>query len=318
MTPIWAPYGRAYTFRAPIVGNSTTNFSNTWTATAGTVKIVLDGGAGANVATLPNIVSSQYVYNWYLSASEMQADEVIIQTVDRTNVSDQMFRIITLPDGALRSRNVGSNAAANATTVVLDSGANGATDNIYNGAIFTIIAGDGTGQNRVVTAYNSSTKTVTIDTGLVYAVTASGNNASTYALYPQAIIGLSNANVQTSVVAALTTYGTSTLTSANVQTAVTTSLTSYGTSTLTSANVTAAVPTVSQISTQILDTEVIETGYSVRKGLRAMSAMLAGYRSGISTTSEVYYSLGNSSVARVTFAFPSSTNANSTSVTLSL
>lgn len=297
MTPIWAPYGRAYTFRAPIVGANTTNFSNTWTATAGTVKIVLDGGAGANVATLPNIVSSQYVYNWYLSASEMQADEVIIQTVDRTNVSDQMFRVITFPDGALRSRNVGSNAAANATTVVLDSGANGATDNIYNGAIFTIIAGDGTGQNRVVTAYNASTKTVTIDTGLVFAVTASGNNASTYALYPQAIIGLSNANVQTAVVAGLTTYGTSTLTSANV---------------------TSAVPTVSQISTQVLDTEVIETGYSVRKGLRAMSAMLAGYRSGINTTSEVYYSLGNSSVARVTFAFPSSTNANSTSVTLSL
>jgi hypothetical protein len=297
MTPIWAPYGRAYTFRAPIVGANTTNFSNTWTATAGTVKIVLDGGAGANVATLPNIVSSQYVYNWYLSASEMQADEVIIQATDRNNVSDQMFRIITFPDGALRSRNVGANAAANATTVVLDSGANGATDNIYNGAIFTIIAGDGTGQNRVVTAYNSSTKTVTIDTGLVYAVTASGNNASTYALYPQAIIGLSNANVQTSVVAALTTYGASTLTSANV---------------------TAAVPTVSQISAQILDTEVIETGYSVRKGLRAMGAMLGGYRSGINTTSEVYYALGNSSVARVTFAFPSSTNANSTSVTLSL
>lgn len=297
MTPIWAPYGRSYTFRAPIVGANTTNFSNTWTATAGTVKIVLDGGAGANVTTLPNVVASQYVYNWYLSAAEMQADEVIIQTVDRTNVSDQMFRVITFPDGALRSRNVGSNAAANATTVVLDAGANGVTDNIYNGAIFTILAGDGTGQNRVVTAYNASTKTVTIDTGLVYQVTASGNNVSTYALYPQAIIGLSNANVQTSVVAALTTYGASTLTSANV---------------------TSAVPTVSQISAQILDTEVIETSYSVRKGLRAMSAMLAGYRSGINTTSEVYYSLGNSSVARVTFAFPSSTNANSTSVTLSL
>ena len=297
MTPIWAPYGRAYIFRAPIVGANTTNFSNTWTATAGTVKIVLDGGAGANVTTLPNIVSSQYVYNWYLSASEMQADEVIIQTVDRTNVSDQMFRIITLPNGALRSRNVGSNAASNATTVVLDSGANGATDNIYNGAIFTILAGDGTGQNRVVTAYNSSTKTVTIDTGLVYAVTASGNNASTYALYPQGIIGLSNANVQTAVVAGLTTYGTSTLTAANV---------------------TSAVPNVSQISAQVLDTETIETGISVRKAIRAQSAMLAGYRSGINTATEVYYALGNSSVARVTFAFPSSTNANSTSVTLSL
>lgn len=190
MTPIWAPYGTAYTFRAPIVAANSTNFANTWTATASMVQIIRDGTTLGNVTTVPNVVSGQYTYNWYLSATEMQADEVIVQAIDRTNVTDQMFRIITLPDGALRSRLL---AAANSTTVTLDSGAS-TTPDYYNGSVIAIIAGTGNAQARVITAY-SAARVATVDTA--WAVTPSTD--SVFALYPQGIYGLTSAQVEAAV-----------------------------------------------------------------------------------------------------------------------
>ena len=322
MTPIWAPYGTAYTFRAPIVTENSTNFANSWTASNGTVTIIRDGTALGNVTTLPTVVSSQYTYSWPLSATEMTADEVIVQVVDRTNVTDQMFRIITLPDGALRSRLA---QAGNATTITLDSGAANVS-NYYNGSVVAIIAGSGSEQARVITAYNNTTKVATVDTS--WATNPSSN--SVFAIYPQGIYGLTSAQVESSVTTSLTSYNTSTLTQAQAQTASANALTAYSASTLTQAqSQTAAAAALSaygastltsaQVETAVMDTaNGIETGLTMRQAMRVNSAMISGIRTGIGTTTEVYRSAVSNSTARVTFTFPSTSNANPSNVTYSL
>jgi len=285
-----------------MVTANSTNFANTWTASNGTIKIIRDGTTLGNVTTLPTVVSGQYVYSWPLSGSEMTADEVIVQVVDRSNnVADQMFRIITLPDGALRSRLA---QAGNATTITLDSSAV-ATNDYYNGSIVAIIAGTGNAQARIITAYVGSTKVATVDTN--WATNPSSD--SVFAIYPQGIYGLTSAQVESSVTTSLTSYNTSTLTQAQAQTASVNALSAYGASTLTSA----------QVETAVMDTaNGVETGLTMRQAMRVTAAMISGVRTGVGTTTEVYRSAVSNSTARVTFTFPSTSNANPSNVTYSL
>jgi hypothetical protein len=193
MTPIWAPFGTAYSFRAPVVKTGSTNFVATgdWNPTTGDVKIIKDGGAAANITGLPTFISGQNTMSFSLSASEMEADEIIIQVIARASVTDQMFRIITLPQGAVRSRRA---QAGGASTVTLDTGAS-TSDALYNGNIVAIIAGTGAGQNRVITGYVGSTRVATVDTPWV----TNPDATSVVALYPQGIIGLSSAQVEAAI-----------------------------------------------------------------------------------------------------------------------
>jgi len=195
MTPIWAPYGAAYTFRAPVVKAGSTDLavSGDWTPATGDVKVIKNGASLTDITALPTAYSTSAVWTWGLSAAEMEADEVIIQVVDAPTktIQDQMFRIITLPQGAVRSRLA---QAGGASTITLDTGAT-ATDNLYNGNIVAIIAGTGAGQNRVITGYVGSTRVATVDTNW----TVNPDSTSVFALYPQGIIGLSSAQVETAI-----------------------------------------------------------------------------------------------------------------------
>jgi len=269
MTPIWAPYGAAFTFRAPVVKAGSTDLavSGDWSYSPGDVKVIKDGASLANITSSPTAYSTSAVWAWSLSASEMAADEIIIQVVDSPTkvIADQMFRIITLPDGALRSRLAQASTTAN---IVLDTGAV-ATDSWYVGTVVALIAGTGAGQQRVITGYTGSTKTATVDTAWVTAPDAT----TTYALFPQGITGL------------------------------------------TAAQITAAVPTVAQISSQIFDTEIIETGVTFRNWHKAVGAMNAGIRTGIGTTTETYRAINNSGTTRVTYGFPSTTSGNPSTIT---
>jgi hypothetical protein len=272
MTPIFAPYGTAYSFRAPVVKTGSTNFvvQADWGASgigpqAGDVKVIKDGASIANITTLPVIYSTSYAWAFSLSAAEMSADEIIVQVVNRTYLTDQMFRIITAPDGAVRSRLAQAGASS---TITLDTGA-AAVDSLYNGNIVAIIAGTGIGQCRVITGYVGSTRVATVDSAWVTTPDAT----SVFALYPQALIGL------------------------------------------TSAQVTAAVPSVSQISTQIFDTETIETGVTFRNWHKVVGALGPSIRTGIGTTTEVYKAINNSGTTRVTYVFPTASNGNPSSIT---
>jgi hypothetical protein len=195
MTPIWAPFGTAYTFRAPVIKAASTDFAATadWTPATGDVKVIQNGTLLGNVTTLPTFVSGQVTMSWALSAAEMATDEIIIQVVDAATktIQDQMFRIITLPQGAVRSRLA---QAGGASTITLDTGAT-ATDGLYNGNVVAIIAGTGAGQNRVITGYVGSTRVATVDSPWV----VNPDSTSVFALYPQGIIGLSSAQVEAAI-----------------------------------------------------------------------------------------------------------------------
>ena len=196
MTPIWAPYGTAYTFRAPVVKAGSTDLavSGDWTVATGDVKVIKDGASLANITTNPTAYSTSAVWAWSLSAAEMAADEVIIQVIDSATkvIQDQMFRIITLPQGAVRSRLA---QAGGASTITLDTGANSTNNDIYSGNVVAILAGTGAGQNRVITGYVGSTRVATVDSTWV----VNPDATSVFALYPQGIIGLTSAQVEAAV-----------------------------------------------------------------------------------------------------------------------
>lgn len=152
-------YGVALTFAAPIVKAGGDDFaaSADWTPAAGDVKVSKDRGSGANITTLPSIVTSINTWSWPLSATEMEALEVEIVVVDAATkaVKDQAFRITTLPHGALYT---GKASAGGANTITVPTGLN-----IKAGQVLEIHGGTGAGQALVVNSYVSGTGVVTME-----------------------------------------------------------------------------------------------------------------------------------------------------------
>jgi hypothetical protein len=268
MSTISIPWGTATTFRAPIVKASSTDYAivgNTpsfdWTPVAGDVKISKDGGAFANIATLPGNVTlaGSAAWTWTLSAAETEATEIVIQVVDTAPkaVQDQFFRLQTTKAGALQVGVPQAAQSAGDTAITLDASAAAQTD-FYKGSVVTIISGDGANQARIITAYNGSTKVATIDRGWDVALTTGGTR-SVFAVFPQ---GLNQP--------------------------------------LTSGQTTAAVPTTAQIATEIFDTQTVEAGMTFRGALRLMGAVLVGRRSGTGSGTEVFNAAVTNAKARVT------------------
>lgn len=276
MSTISIPWGTATTFRAPIVKASSTDYAivgNTpsfdWTPVAGDVKISKDGGAFANIATLPGNVTlaGSAAWTWTLSATETEATEIVIQVVDTAPkaVQDQFFRLQTTKAGALQVGVPQAAQSAGDTAITLDATAAAQTD-FYKGSVVTIISGDGANQARIITAYNGTTKVATIDRGWDVALTTGGTR-SVFAVFPQ---GLNQP--------------------------------------LTSAQTTSAVPTTAQIATEIFDTQTVEAGMTFRGALRLMGAVLMGRRSGTGSGTEVFNAAVTNSKARVTATIDGSGN----------
>lgn len=94
-------YGTASKVRIPIVKASSSDFAvgADWTPAAGDVKISKDGGAAANITTLPTAIAmgNGAIWEFAISATEMQAAEITITVVDSATkaVQDQALSIIT-------------------------------------------------------------------------------------------------------------------------------------------------------------------------------------------------------------------------------
>lgn len=269
MSTISIPWGTAYTFRAPIVKASSTDYALTadWTPAAGDVQVSKDGGAFANITTLPTFVSGSAALNWTLSATETEATEIVIQVIDTAPkaVQDQFFRLQTTKAAALQVGVPQAAQSAGDTAITLDATAAAQTD-FYKGSVVTIISGDGANQARIITAYNGSTKVATIDRGWDVALTTGGTR-SVFAVFPQ---GLNQP--------------------------------------LTSAQTTAAVPTAAQIATEVFDTQTVETGMTFRGALRLMAAVLVGRRSGTGSGTEVFNAAVTNAKPRVTATIDGSGN----------
>lgn len=167
---------------------------------AGDVQISKDGGGFANIGTLPTRIGSTAVFSMPLTATEMEATDIIVQIVDQNGPAfrDALLHIRTkIQSGQLDidASQIGSSASAitltpatggyglsgtaspafnpsvrsaltqagsGGTSVVLDASASG-TDDFYNGCIILITSGTGAGQARVITDYAQTTKTATVN-----------------------------------------------------------------------------------------------------------------------------------------------------------
>jgi spore maturation protein SpmB len=189
MSTISIPWGTATTFRAPIVKAGSTDYALTadWTPAAGDVKVSKDGGAFANITTLPTFIASAAALNWTLSAAETEATEVVIQVIDSATkaVQDQFFRLQTTKASALQVGVPQAAQSAGDTAITLDATAAAQTD-FYKGSVVAIISGDGANQARIITAYNGSTKVATLDRGWDVALTTGGTR-SVFAVFPQGL-----------------------------------------------------------------------------------------------------------------------------------
>jgi hypothetical protein len=171
-------YGVALTFRAPIikVGVEAFAVAADWTPASGDCKITKDGANVANVATLPTAVggSGSALWSWPLSASEMEALEIVYQTVDAA-VKDQAFVIGTLPNGALRT---GKASAGGAATLTIGTGLP-----VKAGQLLEIHGGANAGDSRYVLSYDNGTGIVTMDSSW----TSTPDNTSLWTLWPSPI-----------------------------------------------------------------------------------------------------------------------------------
>src|ERR1051326_5817749 len=85
----------------PMIKRNVVDFavSGDWTPVAGDVKVSKDGGAAANIGTLPSAIAmgNGAMWDFTLSASEMSAKKIAVTVVDAATkaVEDQMFTVAT-------------------------------------------------------------------------------------------------------------------------------------------------------------------------------------------------------------------------------
>jgi hypothetical protein len=129
---------------------------------AGDTKISKDGGAFGNTtngfAHLGN-----GIYSLALTATEMDADIVVVTVVDQSGPKiwkDRLLQVETLRtvNGVLRQELA---QAGGASTITLDTGASAVND-FYKGALVAIVAGTGAGQCRAIRSYVGATQVATV------------------------------------------------------------------------------------------------------------------------------------------------------------
>lgn len=90
-------YGVGCVLDVPIIKRGVVDFAVAadWTPATGDVKVSKDGGAFANIGTLPTALGS--TWQWTLSATEMQAARLAVVTVDSATkaVEDQQINLAT-------------------------------------------------------------------------------------------------------------------------------------------------------------------------------------------------------------------------------
>mgnify|MGYP003109222001 FL=1 len=95
------------------------------------------------------------------------------------NGSVPIYEVTAGGSGYLHDR--GTLAGVTNTTAISIASSGSGTDNVYNGSAIYISSGAGAGQQRVITAYNATSKLVTVNN----AFTVSPNTSSTYHIGPR-------------------------------------------------------------------------------------------------------------------------------------
>lgn len=161
-----APWGAAFSlWGVPLVTKGGSDYLANPTLASGDVKISKDGGAFANLATLPDAhPASGKSVRVQLSAAELECTFAVIDFIDQTapkEWEDQRLVVMTeLARGAI-AFTVVSDGANTATT--FDTGLTGA-DDVYNDRLLVFTTGALAGQVRKVTDFVASTDFITVGT----------------------------------------------------------------------------------------------------------------------------------------------------------
>jgi hypothetical protein len=291
MSSMTINYGVPYVFRAPLLDFSGSEFASVvdWTYKIGDVKVSKDGGAAVNIATTPTFIPGMNIVSFTITADEAKCDELVIQVIDTAavkGIQDHAFRLVTSRSSSLL---VGQSMSSGSNTLMLD-GDSPNVDGFFVGQRIVMTDGNGVNQVRIITAQNG--RLVTVSPGWT-AIPAAG---SSYEIQPFGIVpGLTASQVENAVDTVITNYGVST--AAQV------------------AAVTNSVGTTSQIATAVWNLpNAIETGITPLGALRVIGAGVAGKRSGIGTGTERYAAINNDGKVRITMSFPSTVDANTTTV----
>src|SRR4030095_6253533 len=129
-------YGQAAVIYMPVIKRGVVDFALAadWTPAAGDVRISKNGGASANVATLPTAITMGNGAMWQfpLSATEMQAADIVVTVVDAATkaVEHQAFLITTYGNASARHR-VNLNDGVRAGLTALPNAAAEAAGGLY-------------------------------------------------------------------------------------------------------------------------------------------------------------------------------------------
>lgn len=157
----------AYTIVFPLIDPSNRPVRKTGvTFAAGDSKISKDGGAFANTTNSPAEIGSSGRYKLDLTATEMDASWLAVY-VEKSGVDPMDDRLATSGDASASVVADGSNTA---TTFKTDR-AETATD-YWKDALVRFTSGNLKGQVRKVTAYDGSTKFVTLSSAFSSAPSA--------------------------------------------------------------------------------------------------------------------------------------------------
>lgn len=166
---------------------------------SGDWKVSKDGGALANLTTLPTVEPSGGVMvKISLSATEMDADNVTVVGIDASG-AEWASVVLNIATVANRIDDLAADIAAVATNVdpirtgtlqggaisgvTLDTGAN-ATDDYYVGNWVRILSGTGAGQVRLIYDYTGATKVALVAPAFITAPASD----STYAILPASYV----------------------------------------------------------------------------------------------------------------------------------
>lgn len=158
-----ALYATATDFFLPIIKVGVQDFAVTadWTPAAGDVKVSIDGGADANITTLPTVVGVKWKFP--LSAAELTGKRIAVSVVDAATkaVEDQMFVVETYGHRLAAHPNIGLNTpiygtAATAGGLTIDSfgsSLTGLSASQLNRRILKFLSGNCKGEQVIITAY---------------------------------------------------------------------------------------------------------------------------------------------------------------------
>lgn len=152
-------YGVAFTFDVSLVdAASRPAFKANPTLATGDVKISKDGGSLANLATLPTVEpSSSRIVKVALSATEMEAERIVVQFVDAAGGEWDELLITLNTEADLDIDGSVNDAGPAAGDFDGDSGLS-ATDDFYNGSILVFTSGSLKGIAREISDYVGSSR----------------------------------------------------------------------------------------------------------------------------------------------------------------